>query len=273
MRKNAADDGAPSGSAAPGSGSVQSVDRALRVLEILARRGEAGVSEIARELDVHASTASRLVASLLGHELVEYRGRRSKYRLGVGILRLAGATAGHLDLSVQAQPVCDALAAELDATTNVAIFNSGVAINVCQAQPATAVATQNWVGQRTVPHATSSGKVLLAYMPDEEREALLEGPLTRFTPQTITSTDELRRELRTVRENGCAQACEEYEEGLNALAAPVRAHDGTVVAAISASGPAYRLSKEQFPHVCEAVIRAGAEVSRRMGYHGDLDNA
>jgi IclR family transcriptional regulator, acetate operon repressor len=270
MRSSDADRPPP---AAPGSasgGPVQSVDRAVRVLEILAERGEVGVGEIARHLGVHASTASRLVAALLAHDLVEQPDRRGKYRLGVGLLRLAGATAGQLDLTTQAQPVCDALAAELDVTANVAIASGGMAINVCQAQPSRAVATQNWVGQRTVLHATSSGKVLLAYMPEEERAEVLDGPLPGFTPRTLTSPTALRDELREVRENGCATAREEYEEGLNAAAAPVRAHDGTVVAAISASGPAYGLPAERMPAVCEAVMRAATEVSRRMGYHGDI---
>ena len=249
---------------------MQSVDRAIRVLEILAEHGEAGAGQIARELGVHASTASRLVGALVAHELVEQPDRRGKYRLGVGILRLAGATAGQLDLSTQAQPVCDALAAELEVTTNVAIATGGVAINVCQAQPSRAVTTQNWVGQRTVLHATSSGKVLLAYMPESELAEVLDRSLEEFTPHTLTSSVALRQQLRAVRENGYATAQEEFEEGLNAVAAPVRAHDGAVVAAISASGPAYRLPAEHLSVACEAVMRAAEAVSRRMGYHGEI---
>ena len=262
----------PTGTSADGgaqpASAVQSVDRAVRVLEMLAREGEAGVSEVARQLGVHPSTASRLIGALAGHELVEHLGPRGKYRLGVGVLRLAGATAAQLDLTTQAQPVCDALAAELGETINVAIVSGGVAINVCQAQGSTAVAAQNWVGQRTVLHATSSGKALLAHMDDEERERVLAGPLERFTAHTLTSADRLRSELRSIRENGCAYAFEEYEEGLNAVAAPIRAHDGTVVAAISASGPAYRMSGQRIADACGAVVRAAAEVSRRLGYHG-----
>lgn len=257
----------------PPAGSVQSVDRAVRVLEILAREGEAGTTEIARELKVHNSTASRLIAALVGHDLVEQPGPRSKYRLGVGMLRLAGATASRLDLTTQAQPVCDALAAELDETTNVAILSGDVAVNVCQAQGSTHVATQNWIGQRTVLHATSSGKVLLAYLCDDELDHMLNGRLDKFTPRTLSSTKQLRQELRCIRDRGWAYAIEEYEEGLNAVAAPIRAHDGTVVAAISASGPAYRLSEKRIPHACEAVSRAGAEVSRRLGYHPGRSDA
>lgn len=255
----------PNGS--PPSGTVQSVDRAVRVLEILARDGDVAVTEIAREIGVHPSTASRLVAALVAHDLVEQPSGRGKYRLGVGLLRLAGATASRLDVSTQAQPVCDALAAELDETTNVAIISGDVAINVCQAQGSTHVAAQNWVGQRTVLHATSSGKVLLAYLCDQELDLVLDGQLERFTRRTFTCPGELRKELQGIRERGWACAVEEYEEGLNAVAAPIRAHDGSVVAAISASGPAYRLSEDRFPEASSAVARAAAEVSRRLGYH------
>lgn len=251
------------------AGSVQSVDRAMYVLEILARQGEAGVTEIARELGVHTSTASRLISALLAHEMVERPVGRGKLRLGVGILRLAGATASQLDLTSQAQPVCDTLAGELGETTNVAITSGGVAINVCQAVGSSSVAARNWVGARTVLHATSSGKVLLAYMHDDELNDLLSVPLERFTAHTITTRRRLRQELRAIGEHGYAYAIEEFEQGLNAVAAPIRAHDGKVVAAISVSAPAYRLSEERLPDACDAVVRAAAEVSRRMGYLPD----
>lgn len=250
------------------AGSVQSVDRAVRVLEILAREGEAAGGEIARELGVHSSTVSRLIAALAAHDLVERSGTNGGgFRLGVGLLRLAGATASRLDLTSHARPVCDALAAELDETTNIAILSDGVAINICQASGSNAVATQNWIGRRTVLHATSSGKVLLAHLAEDDLAAVLPGPLERFTPHTITSLPTLRAQLQEVRERGFATAIEEYEEGLNAVAAPVRAHDGSVVAAISAAGPAYRLGPDDLPAAAEAVIEAAAEISRRMGHH------
>lgn len=247
---------------------MQSVDRAVRVLEILAREGEVAGGEIARELGVHSSTASRLIASLSAHGLVERsRANGGGFRLGVGLLRLAGATASRLDLTGHAQPVCDALAAELDETANVAILSGGVAVNICQATGSNAVATQNWIGRRTVLHATSSGKVLLAHLEDDDLDALLPGPLERFTPRTITSVRALRTQLGKVRERGYATAIEEYEEGLNAVAAPVRTHDGAVVAAISAAGPAYRLGPDDLPAAARAVTEAAAEISHRMGHH------
>ncbi|WP_153396019.1 IclR family transcriptional regulator [Ornithinicoccus halotolerans] len=245
---------------------VRSVDRALRLLRILAREGEASLSEMARELDVHKSTVGRLVEVLVSHDLVEPPEGAGRYRLGVGCLRLAGATAARLDLSVEAQPVCDRLSAELGETSNVAITRDGVAINVCQAEAGTAVAMRNWIGQRTALHATSSGKVLLAYLPDVEQQRVLSGRLEAFTAHTVSSPGALREALREIRVQGYAHAVEEFEEGLNAVAAPVHDHTGDVVAAISVAGPAYRLPPERLPQVRERVLLAAAELSRRMGH-------
>lgn len=247
-------------------GTVRSVDRALQVLEILARDGEGSLGGIAREIGVHKSTVSRLVDVLVGHDLVAAPEGAGGYRLGVGCLRLASATAGVLDVSTVAQSVCDDLAAELDETCNVAILSAGKAVNVCQAEGNTTVATRNWIGQSTAPHATSNGKVLLAHLSDAELRQVLVGRLERFTAHTIGTRAALREELARVREQGYAYAREEYEEGLQAVAAPIRDHTGAVVAALSAAGPVYRLSDAEFPRVRDAVIRAADRVSRRLGH-------
>ena len=102
---------------------VQSVDRAVAILEILARDGEAGVTEVARELDVHKSTASRLLAALDRRELVAQDTARGKFRLGVGIVRLAGAVSRKLDLVQESRPVCRALAQQVGETVNLAILS------------------------------------------------------------------------------------------------------------------------------------------------------
>lgn len=261
----------PSEAAKPGT-PVRSVDRALTVLQILAREGESSLSQVARELNVHKSTVGRLVEVLVSHDLVEPPSGTGGYRLGVGCLRLAGATAGRLDLSVEAQPVCDRLAAEIGETANVAIARGSAAINVCQAEADTAVAMRNWIGQHTALHATSNGKVLLAHLPEGERDTVLTDPLEHFTESTFTDASALGREMESIRALGWAFAVEEYEEGLNAVAAPVFDHSGRVVAAISVAGPSYRLSLERLPEIREPVMLAAGELSRRMGHSGGTES-
>ncbi|GGN41757.1 DNA-binding IclR family transcriptional regulator [Actinoplanes campanulatus] len=250
----------------PGPALVQSVDRALSILEILARRRSAGVTEIGRELGVHKSTAFRLLAVLESRGFVEQTQERGTYRLGLGVVRLAGAVAAQLDLSRQGHEVCDRLAADLGETVNIAILDGSRVVNITQSRGAASVTSYNWVGRQTPPHATSSGKVLLAFAPEPVRAAVLAEPLERFTPATLTGGGELIAELDAVRSAGWGSTSEEYEVGLNAVAAPIRGADGSVVAALSVSGPAYRLDRAAFPEIAKRVIVAAGEVSGRMGF-------
>ncbi len=248
------------------AGPVQSVDRALRMLEILADQGASGVTEIAVELGVHKSTAFRLISVLEAHQLVEQVGERGKYHLGFGVVRLAGATSAQLDLTRQSQQVCEQLAGEVGETVNVAVLEGNWIINISQARSGAAIASQNWVGQLTPLHATSSGKVLLAAQSDRQLDELLIGPLEALTPHTITAHPKLRASLAEVRTRGYGTTDSELEVGLTAVAAPIRALAGDVVAALSVSGPSYRMPPERVPAIAATVIGAAADISRRLGY-------
>ena len=133
----------------------------------------------------------------------------------------------------------------------------------------------NWVGKRTPLHCTSNGKVLLAHLPERERARLLKGRLERLTTHTIVDRDVLRAQLLEADVRGYAYTVEELEVGLNAVAAPVRDSRGAVVAAVSVSGPAYRLTRALIPEVGRQARDAAAEISRRMGFvaEGPATNA
>ncbi|MFJ9865913.1 IclR family transcriptional regulator [Streptomyces sp. NPDC101165] len=255
--------------AAPGVNGVQSVDRAVSVMEILARRGEAGVSEVAAELDVHKSTAFRLLGALEARGLVEQAAERGKYRLGFGIVRLAGAVTGRLDLTQQGRQVCERLTDEVGETVNLAVLQEHYAVNLYQVRGPGAVGSHNWVGQLTPVHATSSGKILLAHLPETERARVLAASgLKKLTPRTLTAKTKLEKDLAEARERGYAVTLEEFEIGLHAMAAPIRSRDGEVIAAISASGPAYRFTEERIHVLAPALLKGAQEISHRMGYLG-----
>ncbi len=248
---------------------VQSVDRAISVLEILARRGEARVTEVAAELSVHKSTAFRLLGALEERGLVEQDTDRGRYRLGFGILRLAGAVSARMDVTRHGRPICERLAREIGETVNIAVLRAHYAVNLDQVVGEAAVAAQNWVGQLTPLHATSSGKVLLAYLDEARRGDLLAAAgLARYTPATVTTPGELDKHLACARERGYATTVEEYELGLNAVAAPIRSHHGEVVAAVSASGLAYRFTTERIEQIAPVLVAGADEISHRLGYLG-----
>ena len=262
--------GPAAGAAGPGreAASFQSVDRAISALEHLARNPGAGVSEVAAAIGVHKSTASRLLVALQDRDLVEAGGERGHYRLGTGVLRLAAGVSGRLDVSSQGAEVCAALAAELRETVNLAIRQGDLAVNVHQSEGGGAVSVDSWVGRPTPLHATSSGKVLLAHAPDTVRARVLAAPLEGYTERTVTDPAVLARQLSQTLDDGYATTVGELEEGLNAVAAPVRRADGQVVAALSVSAPAFRLPAEELAAVAASAVAAARRVSGRMGYPG-----
>lgn len=248
-------------------GGVQSVDRALAVLEILARDGHAGVSEIAEEMGIHKSTVSRLLGSLVTRGMVHQNSERGKYQLGFGILRLASSIPGRLSLVREARPVLEGLADAFKETVNLAVLRSNYAVNVDQAMGPSSLATYDWVGSLTPLHATSSGKILLAALPVDERDRILkETGLPARTPRTITSREKLENELLKASHDGYAVTLEEFELGLKSIAVPVYNHVGTVIGAISISGPAFRFDPEKTSGLLDALKDAGLQISANMGY-------
>ena len=247
---------------------IQSVDRALTVLSLLAEHGALGVTEIAAFLGVHKSTAFRLVSTLEQHELVEQEGDRGKYRLGVGLLQLAGATTARLDIVQHSRPVTRRLAEELGETVNITVLSGRDTLYLDQAAAASALQPHNWVGQRIPLHATSNGKVLLAHVSDVRFAELTAAPLHRFTEHTKTAVAALKAEVDAVRRDGYAVAVDELEIGLTAVAAPIAGPDGEVAASVSASGPTFRIPPDRVPHVAAKVVEAARQISRRLGWHG-----
>lgn len=254
------------------AGGVQSVDRALTILKLLAADGELGVTEIAGLLGVHKSTASRLLGTLETHGLAEQLPDRGRYRLGVGVLRLAGATRSRLDIVRESRPITGPLAAAVGETVNLVILSGSETLYLDQVAGPSALQIHNWIGRRNPVHATANGRVLLAHATPAETEAVLAavrlptGRLRALTPHTITDSAVLLRALEQVRRDGYATAVDELEVGLTAVAAPIRGVDGSVIASVSVSGPSFRLDKSRLPAVAAATREAAAAVSARMGY-------
>ena len=250
-----------------GRGSVvQSVDRALSIMEILARDGWSSVTDMARELEVHKSTVFRLVATLQRRGIVEQHPSTQKYRLGFAIVRLASGVRGDPDLIDVARPSLERLSEELDETVDLAVIEGGKATNIDQANLSSSIVAVDWVGHSSPMHVAASGKVFLAFGDQEETEAFLAAPLEAITPHTITDPELLREECRVIRERGYSVTCGELEEGLNAVAAPIYASDGSVVGVIVVSGPEYRMSEDRLPAAGAAVCEAAASVSRQLGW-------
>jgi IclR family transcriptional regulator, acetate operon repressor len=246
--------------------SVHSVNRAVSILQVLARSGVVGVTEISNEISVHKSTVSRLIATLEARGLVEQASTRGGYRLAYGIVRLAEGVNTTHDLTVISRTVCVRLAEELKETVIVAVQEGRTVVSIDQVNGPSSITVVNRVGLSHPLHPTSAGKVFLAYMPRAELQSYLDAELTPLTSRTIVDPGVLESELETVRKRGYARVDEEQEIGLSAVAAPIRAHDGKVAGALVVSGPAFRYNEETVPTIAEHLLSAAAEISERNGY-------
>jgi DNA-binding IclR family transcriptional regulator len=245
---------------------IRSVDRAVAILDLLAREGWSAGAEVARELGVHRSTALRLLATLDRHGLVERDARTSKYRLGRRLVQLASSVRGEVDLRHVARPVCEALARSLGETVTLDVLDGDEIVPIEQVSGSTSVVSVNWLGTRSPVHCTASGKVILAFAPDEVRARLLQRSLERRTARTISDRAGLEAQLAEVRESGFARTFEELEVGLNAIAAPVRNAAGEVIAAVDVSGPAHRIDPSARPGLVGRTREAAEDLSRRLGF-------
>jgi DNA-binding IclR family transcriptional regulator len=250
------------------SPSVQSVDRAISVMELLSRRGWSGVTEVARELDIHKSTAYRLLTTLRDRGLVEQDAATEKYRLGFGLVLLARSASADLDILRCAEPVGERLSELTKETVTIAVLEDDDAVIIHQSISRASALSVDWTGRHTPLHATAAGKIFLSYMPEDQLLRVLSGPLEHFTENTIVEPASLLDHTRRIPDEGYAYTVEELEVGLNAVGAPIRRADGAVVGTVSVSGPAFRLPPETLPEIGELSKRAAAEISQCLGFQG-----
>lgn len=242
----------------------QSVDRALSILWILNGARHATVTDIAHELGVHKSTASRLLVALERHSLVIRRPDDLAYELGQGVLQLAGSVNSQNDLTKSAQILVENVADHFKLTANVAIRDEVYAVNIAQSAPSERFFTpRQYVGRRTPGHATSSGKILLATADTAVREQLLSAPLERFTDHTITDPTALTTELDNVREQGWAVSDHEWDNDMTAVAVPLLGVNNQVIAAVTITGFTHDLPSDTF-------AQRAAELTKIVQRYGQL---
>jgi DNA-binding IclR family transcriptional regulator len=246
--------------------SVGSVGRAAALLDALAESDTGlGVNELARQIGVNASTASRLMSTLQEAGLVERSGG-GPYRLGLKLVTLSDRVLAQLDVRQQARPLLARLVAETGETATLSVPGGGEVITVDFIPAPSSVVSMARVGRPSIPHATAAGKVMLAFSgaaPGAASQALV-----AFTARTITDRSVLARELECVRERGYAEAIGEREPDLGALAAPVFGRGGELAAILGIQGPASRLPAATRRALREPLLRAAAELGRALGAPG-----
>lgn len=248
---------------------TQAVQRALRLLKIFSdEKPEYGLSELSRVARLSKSTAYRILSALEAEGLVAFSRETEKYRLGPEVIALGGRAMRQNSLRTAALPVLQGLAEETGETAGLEVMIDGEMTILEEIPGHHLLGPSQSIGTRWPVHATSTGKAMLAHLPEDERRRVLDTPLKPFTSKTITDWDELAKTLDSAQRAGYATAVEELEVGFVAVGAPVLNPLGRPVAAISVGGPIQRFSPDRVGHLGPMVRSAGQRISQAIGWSG-----
>jgi IclR family acetate operon transcriptional repressor len=253
---------------APAIQRTQSLARAITLLRLTAARPEgAPTATLARAAGLPVATAARLLATFSDAGFVERTAADDGWVLGRELIRLVSGADPDRLLVGRARPLVEGLAETTGESAMLAVPRPPVGADVLlQVDTARFVGATNWVGRAFPLHASASGKLVLAELSDDALAAwAAHHPLDRYTDHTITDHDGLRGELERVRRRGYAELADELEDGLAAIAAPVRSPEGALVAIIGVSGPSFRLGPERRAEVLPPIRDAADELGRRLG--------
>jgi len=253
-------------------GSVQSVDRALTLLDELTRAGGSlPLSELSARVGLNISTCHHLLATLVKWGYVTRLPGRRGYALGARVLHLGQAFMSQIDLPRRAQPHLDHINAVTGEAVNLAVLQGDTVVTLLKREARHAVRVDTGaLGMAEAVHASATGKAMLAWLPENEIHRILKlRGMTRFTDATFTDSDMLIEELRHVRRNGFALDKEECQPGVTSVAAVIRNHTGAVVGAIGASTPTLRADESHLIGMQQEVLSAARTLSAEFGQTGD----
>lgn len=241
----------------------QSIDRAARILVRLVESDEVvTLAGVVAETRLPKSTAARLLRALERNGLAQ-RQPGGGFRPGPVLVGYACGDAAVGDLATLAWPFLERLQLATGETTNIAIPTPGGVARLAQVDSRHPLGTGNWVGSRIPPHASSLGKVFMAFGAAQPPT----GRLARLGPETITNIADLLAELERVRHAGFATTWNELDDGLCSTAAPVRGSSGTVIAALSTSAPTVRTTRERLAELSQHVVDAAAALTTHIRTH------
>lgn len=250
---------------------VQVLERALGLLNALAEaNSDLSLMELCDRMRLHKSTVHRLI-SVLEHNRYVERTSTGKYRLGLKLFELGSKAVAKLDIRERAKPHLERLAFETNETVHLCVLDEGEVLYLDKVEPDRSVRLSSSIGRRNPAHCTGVGKIMMAFLPEEEVDAIIHRHgLARFTDVTLTTPAALKADLAEVRKLGYARDWEEHEEGVRCIAAAVRNYTGDVVAAVSLSGPSFRVSDKNSDVFVTAVKKTSEALSADLGWSGSL---
>jgi IclR family acetate operon transcriptional repressor len=258
----------PTDEAGSGRTEIQSVARALKLLDALALAGgEATLSALAADVRLNVSTCHHLLATMMHRGYVAQVPGSRCYRIGTQVLRLSQLCLRQVDLPQRAQAQLERINVTTGETVHLAVMQGDAIVTVAKRDSREVVRVDTGpLGANDAAHATATGKAILAWLTEDAiRRILAARKMPRFTPNTITRIDDLFEELRLVRRNGFAMDREEFQLGVVCVGAPIRDYTGAVVGSISASTPLMRAGKPHIDLIRDEIVAATRALSLELG--------
>jgi DNA-binding IclR family transcriptional regulator len=248
--------------------SIQSIERVSAILALFSlERPWLGVSEIARVMGLPKTTVSSLVRTLLEVGFLSQDSETRRYTLGQRLLNLGIIVEDTLEINQKAQGPAKDLAGKTGLICRVAIWDEDAALITLDVIPREVEVLARRIGPRVAAYATSHGRAILAFLPPNELQKYLKRiKFIAFTPFTITSKDELVKELAETRRRGYAVNNQGLVQGRGSIAVPIFQRGGRVLAAISLVGSPERIFSQNLTVLVRNVQNAATEISRLMGY-------
>lgn len=248
---------------------VQSLVRALEILEVLKSRKSMRLTDLQQQLSLSKGTIHRYLSTLISHGYVVQNAKDRTYSLGLGAFQLASAVFDSHFLRESVRDHLEELRDLSGETVHLGVIDRGEIVYIDRVESATPIRAKCDLGQREPLHTTALGKVLLAFRREEEIRALLTTVnLPGFTRNTITNTDVMIQHLALVRQRGYAIDNEEHSLHLHSFAFPVRDRVGEVIAGVSIDGPSFRFTLEKITSLSREFLGVAEEISSRLGYRG-----
>jgi len=253
-------------SADPKASTIQALDRAFDVLDVIAAHSGLTLSEIATALDQSPATMHRVLATLEARQVVETDPVRQTWHIGAAAFRLGSAFLRRSSVVERARPVMRALMEETGETSNLGIERNSEVMFLSQVETHESIRAFFPPGTLSPMHASGIGKALLAAMPEDAvSKRLRHLTLERFTDKTILTTAELQADLAQIQRRGWAFDDEEKALGMRCVAAPIRNLHGEPIAGLSISGPVQRLPLDRIEHIGARVRAAAQQLSQDLG--------
>ena len=250
----------------PAQNTIQSLDRALNVLDALAASGGMTLTDLSENLDQSPATMYRVLFTLEARGIVETDPQTQEWHVGPMAFRLGSAFLRRTSVVERARPVMRRLMEDTGETSNLGIERGGEVMFLSQVETHHSIRAFFPPGTLSPMHASGIGKALLSLYDDDRIARLIrQHPLDRFTSRTLTTAEGLAADLARVRSRGYAIDDEEKTEGMRCVAAPVLNLHGEAVAGLSVSGPSHRLPPEAVTRLGALVRDAAQEVSRGLG--------